>query len=119
MTQRITPALTAIVLGLVAVAILVACYLGSWWIFADSTRRTGEIRRDTFEFQQGSVDAAQQKVTEIKRIDSQLANATTDDQRSALTDQRAAIVAQTCPLIARVNGSLPSDLTTFQAKECS
>lgn len=112
-------ATVAITIGLVvlAIVVLVACYLGSWWLFQDRARREGEIRRDTFEFQQGSVDAAQQKAIEVRGIDVQLA-VVPPEQRQALADQRTAIVDQTCKLIARVNGSLPSDLQAFKAKEC-
>lgn len=115
MRTRVTPVLVAAVVVLLALVLLVASYLGGWWLFADRTRREGEIRRQTFEFQQGSVDAAQQKAVEVRRIDVQLG---ADPGNQALIDQRTAIVDQTCQLIARVNGDLPSDLDTFKAKEC-
>jgi hypothetical protein len=104
----------------IAAAVLAACYLGSWWIFADSTRRQGEIRRDTFEFQQGRVDGAMNQVADVRAIDVQL---TTPDlapeTAEGLRNQRAGIVRQACRSIGEVNGAIPSDLTTFQAQECT
>lgn len=105
------------VVVLIAV-ILAACYLGSWWIFADSTRRTGEIRRDTFEFQQGRVDGAENQVAEIHRIDVQLSTDLAPETAVGLRNQRAAIVAQACRAINEVNGAIPTDLSTFKAQEC-
>lgn len=115
---RITAVLAAAAVVLVAAAILIACYLGSWWIFADSTRRTGEIRRQTFEFQQGRVDGAENQLADIRSIDTQLTSpGLSADTAAGLRNQRAGIVRQACTAIHEINDP-PVDLASFAAKEC-
>lgn len=117
--NRAKEAGAALVLAAVIAASCVALYAGYWWLHRDATNREGEIKRGTFQYQQGAVAGAQDKAAEVARIDDvQLATAT-PDQATALGNQRTAIVTQTCQLIARVNGDIPTDLTSFKAKECS
>jgi hypothetical protein len=92
-------------------------YLTGWWIFGDATRRGGQVRRETFEFQQASIDAAQDHITEIKGLDLQI-NDALDQHRSDLINQRRAMVDETCQLIARVYGPLPSDVAAFDTETC-
>jgi hypothetical protein len=107
-----------VALGILAVAVVCAlAYLGYFWLFRDSTSRVGEIKRQTFEYQQGRVDAAQEKLAEVARIDVQLTAPDVDTE--ALGNQRKAIVSQTCKAIAQINGDLPSDLAAFKSKECA
>lgn len=104
----------------VVIGVLVASYLGSWWIFADSTKREGEIRRQTFEFQQGRVDSATDKMADIRGIDTQLSTpGLSADQREALTNQRAGIVRQACKAIAELPGAVPDDVAAFKVRECA
>lgn len=112
----------AVVLGVlfVVAAVFVASYLGGWWIFADSTKREGEIRRQTFEFQQGRVDSAGNQMADIRAIDTQLLNPELGpDERAALRAQRAGIVRQACKAIGELPGAVPDDLAAFKAKECA
>lgn len=112
--------LAAIAVVLVTVLVLGVCYLGGWWLFADSTRRQGEIRRDTFEFQQGRVDSAMNQATEVRAIDVQLTTPDlSPDTTEALRNQRAGIVNQACRSIAEINGAMPNELTAFRAQECN
>lgn len=100
---------------LAAAAVCAVLYLGWFWIFRDSTSRVGEIKRQTFEYQQGRIDNATEKLGDIARIDSQISNGADPE---ALGNQRAAIVGQACKSIGEVNGDLPEPLARFKAKEC-
>lgn len=103
---------------LLVVVVLVACYLGNWWLFADSVNRTGRIRQDSFEHQQGLITAAQQKSTDVSRIDVQITS-TGGDVKTALINQRAAVVSDACADISQISEDLPADLARFKSKECS
>jgi hypothetical protein len=110
----------ALLIAGAVIVVAVLCwilYLAGWWIFSDSTRRGGEVRRETFEFQQSTIDHAQNNITEIKGIDLQI-NDALDQHRSDLIDQRRAMIAQTCQLIAQVYGPLPTDVQAFHDETC-
>lgn len=98
-------------------ALCVAAYLGSWWIFADSTAREAEIRKTSVNYQQTAIDRATSMVTEIRTIDVQITNAT-PAQVDALRAQRVAIVNEACDLIGQVNDTIPPALSEFNRKEC-
>lgn len=101
---------------LAAAAVCVVLYLGYFFLLRDSTSRVGEIKRQTFEYQQGRIDNATEKVNEVARIDVQLTSPDVDT--TALTNQRAAIVTAACKSIGEVNGELPAPLASFKSKEC-
>lgn len=110
-----------IALGITAVLVvlLVAAYLGGWWLFRDRVQREGEIRRQSFEYQQGRVDGALNQLADIRAIDTQLSNPALDPATAqGLRDQRAGIVRQACKSIAEVPGDIPADLAAFKSREC-
>ncbi len=100
------------------VALVVASYFGGWWIFADSVNREGQIRRTSFEYQQGRVDQSLHNIIEIRTMNSQI-NISDGTQSSLLKSQRTALINDTCKIASEIDeGNRPTEIKRFYSEEC-
>lgn len=101
-----------------AIALVGLFFLG-WWMFEYRINREGEIRRDSFNFQETAREQVVDFNVDLATIDAQLAEPSiTDTQAKALTAQRAAIADQLCDVAADITGETSHVVAGIIAEEC-
>jgi hypothetical protein len=115
---KTTAVLAAILAVIVAVGIVVGGYLGGWWIRKDVTNRQQRIDRQNYGTQLGYQTALNEKITEIKGIDVQLADPRTPSyEKAALSAQRKALVDAACAIHPNLT-SEPANIAAWTSTNC-
>lgn len=96
-------ALSTVTLAALAVAAVVALFLGGWWLREYAVNRDAEIRRDSFEYQETRADEIVRQSAVLAGLDADLAGHVTAEQRGALTAQREAARRQLCNIATDLN----------------
>lgn len=108
----------AMILGLVAVVGTAMLALGLWW-FEWRVNAEGQIRRDSFNFQETAREQVVDLNADLATIDVQLAHPDlTDPQAAALRAQRVAIADQLCDIAADITGDTSVIVADAIAGEC-
>lgn len=114
--HRSASKMVALCLGVVL--LLVVLHFGWWVVFADSTNRSGQVRRQSFEYQQGRINQSLHNVVEIRNMNSQIA-IVDSTQASLIRSQRTALINDTCVMVNEVDESnRPTELKRFLSEEC-
>lgn len=110
--------LSGLTMAIIA-AVLVGLFFLSWWMFEYRINREGEIRRDSFNFQETAREQVVDLNSDLATIDVQLAGPTiTDEMAAALDAQRAAIADQMCDIAADITGETSFTVNQIIKKEC-
>lgn len=111
-------AATALIIGLIAVVGTAMLGLGLWW-FRWRINAEGEIRRDSFNFQETAREQVVDFGQDLAAIDVQLADPDlTDGQAAALTAQRRAMADQLCDIAADITGTTSVVVAGVIEQEC-
>lgn len=93
-------------------------FLSLWW-FKWRVNAEGEIRRDSFTFQETAREQVVDFGGDLAAIDTQLTEPSlTAQQKAALTAQRKAIVDQMCVIAADITGETSVIVGNLIAEEC-
>ncbi len=91
--------------------------LSLWW-FSIRVNAEGEIRRDSFNFQETAREQVVDLNADLAAIDVQLAEPVTDGQAAALKAQRVALADQLCDIAADITGDTSLIVTNIITGEC-
>lgn len=115
-----------ILAGLVAiiliVGIVVAGYQLNWWLKGNAVNRTAKINRQSYEVQQTYHEKVLQDISDVRRLDAQIAAPAYASQASELRAERIAAVGVACDHISRLTTSgagLDPDIQQFHDQECA
>lgn len=116
----------AFVTVFVVVGLAVGGWNGFWWMQGASLKHQLPLQnqrarnvRAGYEFQTTMRTEIEQKITDIRDIDSQITQANSPDTKTALQAQRMAIISQTCQLADQLQGGdVPQVISSFISADC-
>jgi len=111
-------ALSLILLGVLVLAVVIfGGWKLHWWFRGQEAQLGGQTNRGSYGFQQAHMDQTTSLISDISRIDAQIA-AADPAQKPTLAAQRTAEVAETCRL-ARDIQNPPADILSWHTLNCS
>lgn len=112
----------AVGISLVGLIVLAGITLGGWqagwWFRTQDTNREAQVYEQSYGYQQSHAAALSNQISDIGRIDVQIAGTKDDQQVAMLTAQRNHEISDGCALFAGLTHPNPT-LTQWAAIHCA